>query len=74
VNAQPEASPATANGGATYIADVVANMQTILDAIPGIKSDDLLPEECGGFLAPYKPDMYNIRWADAGSTGKMHYQ
>ena len=40
---QPEVPLAAASGGATdinaaYIADVVANMQTILDAMPGIKS------------------------------------
>ena len=60
VQTQPEVSPAAASGRATdinaaYIADVVANMQTILDAMP----ENPLPEECGGFIAPYNPDIYN---------------
>jgi hypothetical protein len=79
VKTQPEVSPATASGGATYInaayiADAAANVQTILDAMPGIRSENTLLEECGGFIAPYKPDMYNKKWAEAGSAGKSHYQ
>ena len=76
---QPEVAPSAASEGAThinvaYIADVVANMQTILDAMPGISSQNPLPEECDGFLAPYNPDIYSKKWAEACDTGNLHYK
>ena len=33
-----------------------------------------IPEECGGFIAPYNPDIYSKKWAEACDTGNMHYQ
>ena len=49
-------------------------MQTILDAMPGVRSQSPLSEECGGVLAPYNPDIYSKKWAEACVTSKMHYQ
>ena len=49
-------------------------MQTILDAMPGIRSQTPLPEEHDGCIAPYNPDIYSKKWAEACDTNKMHYQ
>ena len=42
--------------------------------MPGIKSHNPLPEECGKFLAPYNKDIYNKQWPEACETNNMHYQ
>lgn len=83
VKTQPSESPHTStasassgppNINASYIAEVLEAVATILDKMPGIKSQDPITEASGGFIAPYDPAIYSQKWREAGPTGQMHYQ